>query len=165
MQIVVRRAEIADMDRVQAIYAGHVLKGTASFEETPPDRAEMCRRRDAVLAARLPYLVAERDGTILGYAYATLYRTRTAYRHTAEDTVYVDPSAARGGVGKALLSEVIALATAAGYRQMIAIIGDSGNAPSIGLHRAAGFEHVGTLRHVGFKFGRWLDSVIMQRSL
>lgn len=153
------------MVRVQAIYAGHVLKGTASFEEVPPDHEEMCRRWEAVLAAKLPYLVAERGGEVVGYAYATRYRPRSAYRYTAEDSVYVDPAAIGGGIGRTLLTRVLELSAASGYREMIAVIGDSANTASIGLHRALGFSHVGTLTRVGFKFGRWLDSVLMQRSL
>jgi phosphinothricin acetyltransferase len=164
-RIAVRPAAPEDMQRVQEIYAGHVLRGTASFEEEPPDFGEMCRRREAVLAVGLPYLVAHRDGAILGFAYAARYRTRSAYRHTAEDSVYLDPSAVGRGIGKALLAKVLELSAAAGYREMIAIIGDSGNAASIGLHRAFGFRHVGTFTRVGLKFGRWLDSVLMQRSL
>jgi phosphinothricin acetyltransferase len=163
--IVIRAAAVEDMARVQAIYAGHVLKGTASFEEEPPDHAEMCRRREAAMAVNLPYLVAERGGSVLGFAYATRYRPRSAYRYTAEDSVYVDPSAIGGGIGRALLARVLELSAASGYREMIAIIGDSANTASIGLHRALGFAHVGTFTRVGFKFGRWLDSVLMQRSL
>jgi len=165
MTIIVRPAATTDMTRVQKIYAHHVLHGTASFEEVPPDLAEMQRRRDAVLEARLPYLVAERAGTIVGYAYAGRYRTRTAYRHTAEDSVYVDPHLAGQGAGKLLLARVIAESAAAGYRELVAIIGDSGNGASIGLHRALGFRETGTLRKVGLKFGRWLDTVIMQYSV
>jgi phosphinothricin acetyltransferase len=164
-QFAIRAAEPGDMGRVQEIYAVHVLRGTASFEEEPPDEGEMRRRREGVLAAGLPYLVAHRDGAILGYAYAARYRPRSAYRYTAEDSVYVDPTAAGAGIGRALLTRVLELSAAAGYREMIAIIGDSANAASIGLHHALGFRHVGTLTRVGFKFGRWLDSVVMQRSL
>ncbi|MGH8660445.1 MAG: GNAT family N-acetyltransferase [Burkholderiales bacterium] len=161
----IRAAGPGDMARVQEIYAVHVLRGTASFEEEPPDHGEMCRRREAVLAAGLPYLVAHRDGAILGFANAAHYRSRSAYRYTAEDSVYLDPSAIGGGIGKALLAQVLELSAAAGYREMIAIIGDSGNTASIGLHRALGFRHVGTFTRVGLKFGRWLDTVLMQRSL
>lgn len=163
--IFVRPAEPGDMKRVQAIYATHVLRGTASFEEVPPDYDEMCRRREAVVAAGLPYLVAQREDAILGFAYATRYRPRSAYRYTAEDSVYLDPDAIGRGTGKALLSGVLEQAAAAGYREMIAVIGDSDNAASVGLHRALGFRHVGTFTRVGLKFGRWLDTVLMQRSL
>lgn len=165
MGIIVRPAETGDMESVQAIYAHHVLHGTASFEEVPPDIAEMHRRRAAVLDAGLPYLVAEREGTVIGYAYAGRYRPRSAYRYTAEDSVYIDPHRVGLGAGKLLLAQVMARSTAAGYREMVAIIGDSANDASIGLHRALGFRDVGTLRNVGLKFGRWLDSVIMQRSM
>lgn len=165
MGIIIRPATAGDMTRVQAIYARHVLHGTASFEEIPPDLAEMRRRRDVVLAAGLPYLVAEHDGVLTGYAYAGLYRSRTAYRHTAEDSVYIAPEAAGLGTGRALLAQVIALSAAAGYRELVAIIGDSGNTASIGLHRALGFRDVGTLLNVGLKFGRWLDTVIMQHTI
>lgn len=165
MSLVVRPADVEDMVRIQSIYAHHVLHGTASFEESPPDVGEMRRRRDDVLAAGLPYLVAEDDGVIIGYAYAGRYRTRTAYRHTAEDSVYIDPQLTGRGAGRLLLAAVIAQSAAAGYRELVAIIGDSGNGASIGLHRALGFREVGTLRNVGLKFGRWLDTVIMQRTI
>ena len=164
-QFVVRAAERGDMQRAQEIYATHVLKGTASFEEIPPDLDEMCRRREASLDAGLPYLVAEEGGAILAFAYAARYRPRSAYRYTAEDSVYVDTSAAGRGMGRALLAKVLELSAAAGYREMLAVIGDSGNAASIGLHAALGFRHVGTFPRVGLKFGRWLDTVLMQRSL
>ena len=165
MSIIVRPAAAGDMAHVQAIYAHHVLHGTASFEEIPPDLAEMQRRRDAVLAAGLPYLVAENGGGVIGYAYAGVYRTRTAYRHTAEDSVYLAPEAAGQGAGRTLLARIIAESATAGYRELVAIIGDSGNTASIGLHRALGFRDVGTLRNVGLKFGRWLDTVIMQHTI
>jgi phosphinothricin acetyltransferase len=163
--ILIRAAGPADMQRVQEIYAGHVLRGTASFEEVPPDFAEMCRRREAVVEAGLPYLVAQRDAALIGFAYAGRYRPRSAYRHTAEDSVYLDSSAVGRGTGRALLQKVLDLSRAAGYREMVAVIGDSANAASIGLHAALGFRHVGTFTRVGLKFGRWLDTVLMQRSL
>src|SRR5689334_7814036 len=153
------------MQRVQEIYAGHVLRGTGSFEEVPPDFGETCSRRDAAAEAGLPYLVAQRDAALIGFAYATRYRPRSAYRYTAEDSVYLDPSAVRLGAGRTLLAKVLDLSRAAGYREMIAVIGDSGNVASIGLHKALGFRHVGTFANVGLKFGRWLDTVLMQRSL
>lgn len=165
MDIRVRAAGVDDMVRVHAIYRHHVLHGTASFEEVPPDQAEMCRRRVDVLAAGLPYLVAEGDGGIIGYAYAGRYRARTAYRHTAEDSVYIDPQRTGNGAGRLLLAAVIAQSAAAGYRELVAIIGDSRNGASIGLHHALGFREVGTLSNVGLKFGRWLDTVIMQRTI
>lgn len=164
MNIIVRPAGASDMARVQEIYAHHVLHGTASFEEVAPDIAELRRRRMVVLEAGVPYLVAERDDAVIG-AYAGRYRARTAYRHTAEDSVYVDPHMAGLGAGRLLLAGVIEYSAAAGYRELVAIIGDSGNGASIGLHRALGFREAGTLRNVGLKFGRWLDTVIMQRSM
>jgi phosphinothricin acetyltransferase len=163
--LIIRPAEPADMQRVQEIYAGHVLSGTASFEEVPPDFGEMCRRREAVMEAGLPYLVGERDGVPIGFGYAARYRPRSAYRHTAEDSVYLDPSAVGRGAGRALLEKVLDLSRAAGYREMVAVIGDSANTASIGLHEALGFRRVGTFTRVGLKFGRWLDTVLMQRSL
>jgi len=161
----VRPATDADMAAVAAIYAGHVLHGSASFEIEPPDVVEIARRRTAVLAAGLPYLVAQADGVVAGYAYAVPYRPRPAYRFTVEDSVYLAEGFAGRGIGRALLGELVVRCRAAGRREMVAIIGDSANAASIGLHRALGFRHVGTLTDVGFKHGRWLDSVIMQLSL
>jgi L-amino acid N-acyltransferase YncA len=163
--IVVRDALEADFDAVQAIYAHHVLTGLGSFEETPPDADEMRSRRAAVLQAGLPYLIAEASGQVAGYGYAAPYRARAAYRHTIEDSVYVAPGMQRQGVGRALLATVIARCEAGPWRQMIAVIGDSGNTSSIQLHRALGFQWIGTLHSVGFKFGRWVDTVIMQRPL
>ena len=163
--MLVRDARDADMAQVQAIYAHHVLHGTASFEEEPPPLAEMLRRRGEVLAKGLPYLVAEADGRVAGYSYATPYRARSAYRFSIENSVYVDHMLHRSGVGRALLTELIARCERGDWRQMIAVIGDSAQAASIGLHVALGFRHVGTLQSVGFKFGRWLDTVLMQRAL
>jgi phosphinothricin acetyltransferase len=142
-----------------------VLTGTASFEIEPPDEAEMERRREALLAGNHPYLVAERDGTLIGYAYAGLYRARPAYRSTVENSVYVREGEQGHGLGRALLGALIAEAGTRGFRQMVAVIGDSANTPSIALHAALGFELVGTLRAVGWKHGRWLDTVLMQRAL
>jgi L-amino acid N-acyltransferase YncA len=161
----VRDATEDDLPAIAAIYGHHVLNGTGSFEEEPPSPETMRTRFCAVRERDLPWLVAEADGRVLGYAYARPYHERSAYRYTLEDAVYVAPDAAGGGVGRALLGEVLSRCTAAGYRQMVAIIGDSGNAASIGLHRALGFRPVGVLREVGLKFGRPLDSVIMQRAL
>ena len=163
--MLVRDAREEDMAQVQAIYAHHVLYGTASFEEEPPPLAEMVRRRGEVLAKGLPYLVAELDGHIAGYSYATPYRARSAYRFSIENSVYVDHVRHRSGVGRALLTELIGRCERGEWRQMIAVIGDSAQAPSIGLHAALGFRHVGTLQAVGLKFGRWLDTVLMQRAL
>ena len=153
------------MPEVHAIYAHHVLHGLASFEEAVPSVDEMRARREAVLALGLPHIVAEVDGRVAGYAYATLYRSRTAYRHTLEDSVYVRDGMAGRGIGVGLLTELIERCSRGPWRQMIAVIGDSANAPSIGLHRKLGFRVVGTLDAVGFKFGRWVDSVLMQRAI
>jgi L-amino acid N-acyltransferase YncA len=161
----VRPATPDDIEAIQAIYAHHVLKGLASFEEEPPSAAELRRRYEALVAQRLPYLVAEFGGIVAGYAYCGLYRTRSAYRYSLEDSVYVRPDAQGRGIGKTLLGELIRCSEALGYRQMIAVIGDSANAASIGLHESEGFLRAGTLRSVGFKFGRWVDSLIMQRPL
>ena len=154
-----------DLAAVHEIYRLEVLEGTASFELEPPDLAETTARWQAIRAAALPYLVAELDGRIAGYAYAGTYRPRPAYCFTVEDSVYIARWARRQGVGRQLLDAVIAGATARGRRQMVAIIGDSAHTASIGLHQRAGFRLVGTLEDVGWKFGRWLDTVIMQRPL
>ena len=161
----IRDAADKDIGAVQRIYAEAVATGLASFEEAPPDTAEMARRRRAVIRKGLPYLVAEADGRIEGFAYAAPYRSRSAYRYTLEDSVYVGDDARGRGLGLALLEAVIARAETLGYRQMIAVIGDSGNAASIRLHEKLGFALVGAIRSVGFKHGRWVDSVIMQRRL
>lgn len=161
----VRDAEDRDMAAVQEIYAHHVLNGLASFEEEPPLLGEMHTRRDAILAAGLPYVVAEQCGSVVGYAYAAPYRPRPAYRYCIEDSVYVAEGMAGRGIGRALLAEVIARCEKGPWRQMVAIIGDSGNTGSIGLHRSLGFRDVGMLAAVGFKLGRWVDTVQMQRSL
>jgi phosphinothricin acetyltransferase len=154
-----------DLPEVREIYALEVREGTASFELEPPSLAEMTARFAAIEAAGLPYLVAELDGRIAGYAYAGPYRPRPAYRYTVEDSVYVARFARRRGVGRALLDAVIERATAHGMRQMVAIVGDSAHLASIELHLGAGFRLVGTLENVGWKFGRWLGTVIMQRAL
>jgi phosphinothricin acetyltransferase len=163
--IALRPAADGDVARITAIYAEHVLTGFASFEVTPPDAPEIARRRADVLARGLPYLVAELAGAVVGYAYAAPYRLRPAYRYTVEDSIYVHRDAFGRGVGRRLLERLIADCTAGGYRQMIAVIGDSGNRASIALHEACGFRRVGLLPSVGFKFGRWVDSVLMQRAL
>lgn len=154
-----------DIPAIHAIYSHHVLHGLASFEEQPPSAAELRRRYDDIVAKNLPYLVAELGGTVAGYGYCAPYRTRSAYRYALEDSVYVRPDALGRGVGSALLAALIRRCEALGYRQLIAVIGDSAHAASIGLHASQGFLRVGTLRSVGFKFGRWVDSVIMQRPL
>lgn len=163
--ITLRDATAADAKAIQEIYATHVLTGLASFEEIPPDVEEMARRMTEITARGLPYLVAEIDGRIGGYAYASPFRNRSAYRYTVEDSVYIADDALRLGLGRALLSAVIERCTAAGYRQMIAVIGDTANEGSIGLHAHLGFEAIGSMPAVGFKFGRWVDSVRMQRAL
>jgi phosphinothricin acetyltransferase len=163
--VFVRDAREADMAAVHEIYAHHVLQGLASFEEMPPSTAEMIGRREAVLRLSLPYLVAEMDGRVVGYSYAASYRPRLAYRHTIEDSVYVRDGLGGHGVGRALLGQLIERCERGPWRQMLAVIGDSGNAASIGLHRALGFHPAGKLDAVGFKFGRWVDSVLMQRPL
>ena len=161
----VRPATPEDLPAIQAIYAHHVLHGLASFEEAAPDLAEMRRRYDEVTAKGLPYLAAEVAGAVVGYGYCTLFRTRSAYRFTLEDSVYVKDGQQGKRIGKALLSELIERCTALGYRQIVAVIGDSGNAGSIGLHASLGFLRSGMLRSTGFKFGRWVDTVTMQRPL
>jgi phosphinothricin acetyltransferase len=165
----IRPAHEADMAAVQAIYAHHVLTGLASFEEVPPDVAEMAARREKVTGRGLPYLVAEAadeaGGGVLGYAYATPFRDRVAYRFSLEDSVYVAPAAIGRGVGTALLADLIVCCGDLGYRQMVAVIGDSANVASIGLHAKLGFTHAGRLVSIGYKFGRWVDSVYMRRPL
>jgi phosphinothricin acetyltransferase len=161
----VRDAVEDDLGVVQSIYAHHVLSGLASFEEEAPSR-EVMRTRFAELAARgLPYLVGCIDGAVTGFGYCAPYRARPAYRYVLEDSVYVDAQALRRGVGRALLAALIERSTALRYRQLIAVIGDSAHVPSIRLHADVGFLRVGTLRSVGYKFGRWVDTVVMQRPL
>jgi len=163
--VTIRAATPADIPAITAIYAFEVREKTASFELTPPDEAEMMRRFTTLIDNGFPYLVAEAAGRLAGYAYAGPYRPRPAYRYTVENTVYLDPAYYRRGIGSALLNELIAQCTARGFRQMIAVIGDSANAASIGLHRRAGFAMIGTHPNVGLKFGRWFDSVQMQLAL
>lgn len=163
--MLIRDALIDDFVAIAAIYAYHVRTGTGSFEEEAPSLDVMIERWGAVTKRNLPWLVAEVDGAIAGYAYARPYHERSAYRFTLEDAVYIAAGAARGGLGRALLSQILARCAKDGYRQMIAIIGDSANAGSIGLHESLGFRQVGILRNVGLKFGRSLDSVLMQREL
>ena len=163
--ILIRAVAAADMAEIQAIYAHHVLHGLASWEETPPDLAEMTARKDAIVTDGYPYLVAEIDGHVAGYAYASKYRPRPAYRHTVENSVYVANDTHRRGIGGTLLQALIERCTEQGFRRMVAIIGDSGNAPSIKLHERLGFLPVGIIPACGFKHGQWLDQVIMQRAL
>ena len=165
MPLLVRPSTPADLDAVRDIYAHAVIQGTGTFEVEVPDAAEMSRRRGDVLSKGLPWLVAEEHGRVLGYAYANHFRPRPAYRFSVEDSVYLHPEAQGRGVGRALLAELVARCQAAGARQMLAVIGDSGNHASIGVHRALGFERCGLLQAVGWKFGRWLDVVLMQRAL
>lgn len=161
----VRPATPADIVAITRIYAHAVEHGTSSFDLIPPDETEMARRMGDLVGGNFPYLVAEIDGALAGYAYAGPYRSRPAYRWTVEDSIYVAPDAQRCGMGRALLQRLIEETTARGFRQMIAVIGDSAQAASIALHRALGFRLIGTHEAVGFKHGRWLDTVEMQRAL
>lgn len=163
--MIVRPATDTDAEALAAIYADAVLHGFGTFEEVPPTAEEMAGRRRAIAERGLPYLVAEEGGKVLGFAYAAPFRPRAAYRYTLEDSVYVAPEAKGMGVGRAVLSAVIAECEALGVRQLVAVIGDSRNAASIGLHRALGFEHSGIGKSVGFKHGRWVDIVHMQKAL
>jgi L-amino acid N-acyltransferase YncA len=165
-EVAIRAATEADMDPIAAIYRHHVLHGTATFETEPPTADEMRKRRVATTERGLPYLVAEgSDGHVLGYAYVGAYRPRIAYRNTLENSVYISEEARGRGIGRSLLEALIEECTALGYRQMVAVIGDSANEASIRLHTALGFKPTGTLRSVGRKHGRWLDTVLMQKAL
>ena len=161
----IRAARPADVPRIVEIYRPQVLSGAATFELEPPGAGEMARRLADVVSRGMPFLVAECDGVVAGYAYANSYRARPAYRYTVEDSIYVDDAYARRGIGRSLLEALVSECAARGYRQMIAVIGDSANAGSIALHRLCGFATVGTLPAVGWKLGRWVDSVLMQRPL
>jgi phosphinothricin acetyltransferase len=161
----VRDADLMDMDAIQSIYAHYVTRTAASFEEVPPTVEELTRRWRSLTSRNMPFLVAEEDGEVLGYTYAGPFRQRSAYRYTVEDSIYVAPFVVRRGIGKVLLNALIERLTELGYRQMIAVIGDSANQGSIALHRACGFGQEGVLRGVGLKFGRWVDVVIMHRTL
>jgi L-amino acid N-acyltransferase YncA len=163
--IEIRPALVADLPAITAIYAEAVLTGTATFELIAPDLAEMNRRFENLTGSGFPYLVALLDGGFAGYAYAGPYRPRPAYRFTVENSVYLAPSAQRRGVGTLLLQRLIDDCEALGFRQIIAVIGDSANAGSISVHRKTGFDMIGTHPAVGFKFGRWLDTVMMQRAI
>ena len=160
-----RPAAPRDLPAIQSIYAHHVLTGLASFEEEPPALEEIERRYRDVTGRGLPYLVAEVGGALAGYGYCAPYRARSAYRYALEDSIYIRQDMTGRGIGRRLLEELIRRCEGLGYRQVIAVIGDSANASSIGVHAACGFVRVGTLRSVGFKFGRWVDSVFMQRPL
>ena len=161
----IRPSRPEDLPAITAIYAWNVAHGTGTFELEAPDLAEMTRRRDDVLSKGLPWLVAERDSQVLGYAYANHFRPRRAYRFCLEDSIYLADAARGQGVGRLLLAELVARCEAQGARQMLAVIGDSANAGSIGVHQALGFQHTGLLKSAGWKFGRWLDVVLMQRAL
>ena len=163
--LLIRPSEDADLAAITEIYGLAVQSGTASFELEPPDQPEIARRRQAVVQAGLPWLTAERDGLVLGYAYAGPFRPRPAYRFCLENSIYVDARARGRGIGAWLLAELVARCEAWGARQMVAVIGDSANTPSINLHARLGFRHAGRVEHVGWKFGRWLDVVFMQRAL
>ena len=164
-RLLIRPSAAADLSAITAIYAWNVLHGTGTFELDAPDLSEMTRRRDDVLGKGLPWLVAERAGAVLGYAYANHFRPRPAYRFCLEDSVYLTSDAVGRGLGRLLLAELLARCEAAGARQMLAVIGDAANAGSIGVHRTLGFEPVGTMRAAGWKFDRWLDVVLMQKRL
>jgi L-amino acid N-acyltransferase YncA len=161
----IRPSRAADIPAIAAIYAHHVLHGTGTFETTPPSEDEMAARRADVLAKGLPYLVAEQDGQVLGYAYCQWFKPRPAYRFSAEDSIYLHPDARGRGLGKLLLAALSEQAERAGIRKLIAVIGDSANEGSIGVHRAAGFSQVGVFKSCGWKFDRWLDIVLMEKSL
>ena len=161
----IRPTTAADLPAITKIYEHAVLHGTATFELTPPDLVEMTRRFDTLVAGEFPYFVAVLDGRVVGYAYAGPYRPRPAYRFTVENSVYLDPASHRRGIGLQLVERLIAECEARGFRQMIAVIGDSANVGSISLHRRCGFQMIGTHPSVGLKFGRWLDTVMMQRAL
>jgi L-amino acid N-acyltransferase YncA len=163
--LLIRPSTEADLPEITGIYGHAVLHGTGTFELDAPDQAEMAQRRTAVLSNGLPWLVAERDARVLGYAYANPFRPRRAYRFCLEDSIYLAEDARGQGVGRVLLAELLAQCQARGARQMLAVIGDSANAGSIGVHRACGFEDTGRLEAAGWKFGRWLDVVLMQRAL
>ncbi len=164
-RIQVRASQETDIDAITEIYTHHVRHGAGSFEIDAPDAVEMARRRLEVAGRGLPYFVAEKDNVVVGYAYAALYRTRVAYRFTVEDSVYVHPDHTGEGIGAALLSRVIDACREGGYRQIVAVIGDSENVASIRVHEKLGFQHAGVLRGVGFKFDRWIDTVLMQLPL
>ena len=161
----IRACTVADLDAVQAIYAHYVRTGFGTFEEEPPSVAEMRQRFEALVAHDFPFLVAVIGGRVAGYAYAGPFRPRAAYRHTCESSVYVAADAQRQGVGRELMLRVIDECQRLGKRQMLAVIGDSANVASIGLHSALGFASVGTFKNIGYKFGRWVDVVLMQRAL
>jgi phosphinothricin acetyltransferase len=161
----IRTAEPRDIAAITRIYAHAVEHGTASFELEAPDQAEITRRYTALCEGRFPFIVADINGQVAGFAYAGPYRPRPAYRFAVEDSIYIDPTMQRRGIGRALLQRLLAEAESEGFRQMVAVIGDSAQTASIELHKALGFRMVGSFEAVGYKFGRWLDSVMMQKPL
>ncbi len=161
----IRPSRDEDIASITAIYAHHVLNGTGTFEIDPPSVADMTGRRADVLSKGLPYIVAEEAGQVIGYAYCTWFKPRPAYRFSAEDSIYLAPGVHGKGIGRALLAELAAQAERVGIRKLIAVIGDSSNAGSVGVHRSLGFEHVGILKSCGWKFGQWLDVVLMEKAL
>jgi L-amino acid N-acyltransferase YncA len=161
----IRPSRDEDLDAITRIYGHHVLHGTGTFETTPPTLADMTARRADVLAKGLPWLVAEEGGQVLGFAYGNWFKPRPAYRFSVEDSIYMDPAAHRKGLGRALLAELLAVLERTGTRKVMAVIGDSANAGSIGVHKALGFEPVGVVQSCGWKFDRWLDIVLMQKTL
>lgn len=161
----IRPSHEQDLAAITAIYAHHVLHGTGTFETEAPSLADMTARRADVLAKGLPYLVTEDQGQVLGFAYCNWFKPRPAYRFSAEDSIYLAPDASRRGLGRALLAELAARAETAGIRKLIAVIGDSANLGSVGVHRSVGFEHVGLLKSCGWKFDQWLDVVLMEKVL
>ena len=161
----IRPSRDEDIAAITAIYAHHVLNGTGTFEVDPPSVADMTSRRADVLAKGLPFIVAEEAGQVIGYAYCTWFKPRPAYRFSAEDSIYLAPGVHGKGIGRALLAELAAQAERVGIRKLIAVIGDSSNAGSVGVHRSLGFEHVGILKSCGWKFDQWLDVVVMEKAL
>ena len=161
----IRPSRDEDIAAITAIYAHHVLNGTGTFEIDPPSVADMTSRRADVLSKGLPYIVAEEAGQVIGYAYCTWFKPRPAYRFSAEDSIYLAPGVHGKGIGRALLAELAAQAERVGIRKLIAVIGDSSNAGSVGVHRSLGFEHVGILKSCGWKFDQWLDVVLMEKAL
>ena len=161
----IRPSTEADLPAITRIYAHHVLHGTGTFETTPPTLEEMAGRRTDVLGKGLPWLVAEEGGEVIGYAYGNWFKPRPAYRFSVEDSIYLAPEAAGKGLGRALLAELLATLERSGIRKVMAVIGDSANAGSIGVHTALGFQHVGVVKACGWKFGRWLDIVLMEKPL
>jgi len=163
--LIIRDVTEDDMASIQQIYADEVLHGVSSWEEDPPSVAEMALRRDGIVNAGYPYRVAVLDGAVIGFAYASAYRPRPAYRHTVENSIYIAAQAQRAGIGRRLLTDLIDVCTKLNFRQMIAVTGDSHNLRSIDFHLKMGFKKIGTINSIGFKFGRWLDSVVLQRPL